>query len=210
MAIRADRQNYVMSVELAMQREMNYRQKLEKKGSQQSRVAEVPKPASSQEPRQTPRPTSNSFLRPTHGPICGPEDSNSVPLTRPPPYPAPHSRPSPSSAPSHLANQRQNGPVPLPEGIFTCKVCQLDCKTGFNLLSHYQGHKHKAKLREVKGKEVAGGPMPNVAPRANERRPYCDVCGIWCIDEYTYRLHFSCTNHILRQYDWLMKKRMYS
>ncbi|KNA19116.1 hypothetical protein SOVF_064280 [Spinacia oleracea] len=198
MAIRADRRRHFMSVEFAMQREMEYRQKLDNKGSGQT---QVPRPTSSQDPRATPR--TNLNLHSANRPVHIPENPGSVPLTRPPlyPCPAPYSRPSPSSGPSRS--------TPLPVGIFTCKICQLDCKTGFNLLSHYQGQKHRAKVggvRPAKGKEVSnsGGTMQ----RENEKRPYCDVCGIWCTDEYNYRLHFSCTNHILKQYDWLMKKRM--
>lgn len=41
MAIRADRRRHFMSVEFAMQREMEYRQKLDNKGSGQTQVLEV-------------------------------------------------------------------------------------------------------------------------------------------------------------------------
>ncbi|KMT15271.1 hypothetical protein BVRB_3g063800 [Beta vulgaris subsp. vulgaris] len=205
MAIRADRRNYVMSVELAMQREMEFRQKLINQSSLQPQVE---RPTSSQVPGTIIQPASNVYLRPSHGPICGPTNTVSVPIARPPglppyPYPSPYSRPSPNAGPSRSADQRRNGRAPLPDGIFTCKVCQIDCKTGFNLLGHYQGQKHKARLQGGKGKEVASGKQP----RENEKRPYCDLCGIWCTDEYTYRMHFNCTNHILKQYDCLMKKK---
>lgn len=41
MAIRADRRNYVMSVELAMQREMEFRQKLINQSPLQPQVAQI-------------------------------------------------------------------------------------------------------------------------------------------------------------------------
>ncbi|KAL2935277.1 Translation initiation factor IF-2 [Bienertia sinuspersici] len=198
MAIRADRRNYVMSVEFAMQREMEYRENLEKQGPLKCRVVEEPRPTSSQDSRITPRPMINPYL----------QNPGSAPSARPPPYPnqPQQLRPSPSSAgPSRSSDhQRKKG---LPPGIFTCKVCQIDCTTGFNLLTHYQGQKHRARLRGVKGKEVDN---VGATPKLNERRPYCDLCGIWCADEHTYRLHFSCPNHILRQYDCMMKRRAYS
>ncbi|CAO2818547.1 unnamed protein product [Amaranthus hypochondriacus] len=214
MGIRVDRKNYVMSVEFALQREFDYRHKLQNQALKPSQFAQVSGSAATEIPRTMPPQPPLNPLHPNHGPIRGLQNPRSLHARPSPyPYPPPSTTPTqtPSAGPSCSAAQRRKAPVPLPDGVFTCKVCQIDCKTGFNLLNHYQGQKHKAKLRGTKGKEVASvavSPAPKVSD--SDRRPYCDVCGIWCADEYTFRLHFNCTNHILKQYDNLIKTRVYS
>ncbi|KAH9623341.1 hypothetical protein KSS87_000313 [Heliosperma pusillum] len=192
-----DRKNYVMSAEVAMAREMAFKNKLQKLSMESS--------SSSSDPFHSQVPTQISCQRPgmPHGSI-------------PPPFPRPHTgltrtwTPSPSNSqmsmsmstpiwrPVNPSDQKRKAPINSDHlahlGTFYCLVCQIDCTTSYNLMMHYKGQRHMAKLLgQPVGKKGPGGSTLSTA----KDRLYCKFCGIWCKDEYIFRIHLQCKNHVL-------------
>ncbi|KAL9239497.1 hypothetical protein vseg_013811 [Gypsophila vaccaria] len=189
-----DRKNYVMSADVAMSREMAFKNRLQilrqDCGSSNS--------------------SSSSITDSTRDLLISQVPSGSMP----PPFPraqtsvtqiwTPNLSASQISAststwrPTNISDQKRKAPTnhgqPAQLGSFFCLLCQIDCTTSYNLMMHYQGQRHKAKLQgDPRGKAISGGNSLSTA----KDRLYCKLCGIWCKDEFTFRFHLQCKNHIL-------------
>ncbi|PIA62939.1 hypothetical protein AQUCO_00200748v1 [Aquilegia coerulea] len=81
---------------------------------------------------------------------------------------------------SHSQNALQVQPV-----IF-CKECNVMCSGALNLMQHYQGKKHKARVEELK---MNNGVKMGIEP------VMCEVCNIQCMSEYNYREHLTGKKH---------------
>ncbi|XP_074277581.1 uncharacterized protein LOC141601215 [Silene latifolia] len=194
-----DRKNYVMSAEIAMAREMAFKNKLQKLSMESSCSStdpfhsQVPAQISSQRsgmpqgsvPPPFPRP--HTGLTRTWTPILSTsQTSMSTPIWRPI-NPTDQKRKAPIN-PDHLAHL----------GTFYCLVCKIDCTTSYNLMMHYQGQRHMAKLLgQPMGKKIPSGSGSGSALSTAKDRLYCKFCGIWCKDEFVFRLHLQCKNHLL-------------
>ncbi|TKY73347.1 Zinc finger RNA-binding protein [Spatholobus suberectus] len=60
-----------------------------------------------------------------------------------------------------------------------CKICQISCLGPFNLKQHLRGHKHKQKLQ---------------MGRSNQTQ-WCEVCSVLCMNEDLLKLHFQGQKH---------------
>ncbi|KAK9748099.1 hypothetical protein RND81_02G036000 [Saponaria officinalis] len=198
-----DRRNYVMSAEFAMSREMAYRNKLQvltqHSGScnitdtnRDLLLSQVPTPTPGSMPPPIPRAQTSSSQIWTPN-LSTDQISASTSMWRP------------INVPDQKKKAPMNHNQPAQLGSFYCLVCQIDCTTSYNLMMHYQGQRHKAKLQgDPRGKTVSGGNSLSTA----KDRLYCKLCGIWCKDEFTFRFHLQCKNHILtlHEYEKNMKK----
>ncbi|KAK9748100.1 hypothetical protein RND81_02G036100 [Saponaria officinalis] len=203
-----NRRKYVMSVELAMQREMEYRKKLETSKAEHCGSIAVQSSTTTGTPITTPasgpnlnpcRPTQVLIPNPVPVPYTGPNHAQARPhfpnLQHPRPRPM-----RPSSRPSYSSQQKRKIPihqqpkrvhVSSPEDFY-CNLCQVDCNSEINLRMHLKGHKHKTMLRNAQAKKVTGGPS-----EANNKF-HCDLCGIWCLDIHAFNLHLHGKNHFLK------------
>lgn len=214
-----------MSVELAMQREMAYRQKLENLRAERgggstscsttsSRKdplpSQVPMPTSTQAPRTTPGHTTNSGPCPTPGFLPNPRP---LPYFGPRPGQAPLLRPytwyrGPVPSPMLLARPPFPGPRSRPSPPSGPNhptsqkrkqtldyYCDL-CQVDCNNPFNLKMHL-KGKKHQDKLKEPKGMKITGGGTEANERL-HCELCGIRCSNKLIFREHLNCKNHIFR------------
>lgn len=60
---------------------------------------------------------------------------------------------------------------------------------------HFRGHKHKAKLKELKSMKPPAGDGIEVN---KTKKPHCELCGIVCPDKNSFRQHLNGKNHTLK------------
>ena len=60
---------------------------------------------------------------------------------------------------------------------------------------HFRGHKHKAKLKEVKCMKTTA---EDGIEFKKTKKPHCELCGIFCPDENSLRQHLNGKNHTLK------------
>ncbi|XP_074277571.1 uncharacterized protein LOC141601205 [Silene latifolia] len=189
----ADRKKYVMSVEMAMQREMAFRKKLENPKAeecsnssviipqrnplhsqvQSSTLTQIPTaltPGLNQTAltpglNQIPcRPTQVTIPNPRPAPLTGPTSAQAPPHMPNPPYPG-------VSRPAHVPSYRPNSPHP---GITRPPR------------PAYQAHQHRKP------------PIHCQAKRVKVHSPedfYCEVCKVDCTSEINFRMHLKGNKH---------------
>ncbi|OMP04774.1 Zinc finger, U1-type [Corchorus olitorius] len=198
-----------ISVELALQREMEYRRKINGKTLQllpfdsgdEILPVQVKFP-SPNPPEQnlniTPRPCGREQLPPPSNPGCLPSSA---------PSRNPFSRPNISSGPRIFERKQQLGSssnIPPPQQLqafknlnhpsnYFCKDCQVPCSGYLNYKQHINGKMHKAKLQALKLDRKDGGGASN-STVANEK-PYCKLCNVWCSDLNLLRQHLLGQKH---------------
>lgn len=67
--------------------------------------------------------------------------------------------------------------------IIFCKVCKVNCSGQVSYKQHLRGHKHRAKLQLHQMMNASG------------QKKQCNLCEIWCTDENALRLHLNGQKH---------------
>ncbi|XP_038687037.1 zinc finger protein 346-like [Tripterygium wilfordii] len=75
-------------------------------------------------------------------------------------------------------------------GNLFCKICQVYCMDSYNYEQHVNGKKHEAKLGELLLNSKDDG---EVNP-ANQQL-WCDVCRVPCMNSYSYEQHVNGKKH---------------
>ncbi|XP_042500306.1 uncharacterized protein LOC122078402 [Macadamia integrifolia] len=119
----------IMSIELAMKRELAYRRKME--------GLSLRTPGNS---RQFPLCSQDASKYPSLVGVKRKEPSSNQRCLPP-------QQPKPSYTPQPLQKKVLS---------FTCEKCQVPCSSLFNLNQHFKGSKHKAKLKELEGSRKNG------------------------------------------------------
>ncbi|OMO68673.1 Zinc finger, U1-type [Corchorus capsularis] len=201
-----------ISVELALQREMEYRRKINGKRLQLlpldsgDEILPIQVKFPSPNLNISPRPCGREKLPPPSNPGCLPNISSAPP----PPSSAlsrnPFSRPNISSGPRILERKQQLGsssnipPPQQPQALknlnhpsnYFCEDCQVPCSGFLNYQQHINSKMHKAKLQASKlGRKDGGGASDSMA---NEK-PYCKLCNVWCSDLNLLRQHLLGQKH---------------
>ncbi|EOY21956.1 Uncharacterized protein TCM_014123 isoform 2 [Theobroma cacao] len=205
----AEKRTSTMSVELAIQRELAFRRKIEElqlqpyvdSGDEIMPVQQV------QFPHPNPsRPNLNSSPR-----LSGREQLASLSslecLPSPIPSQIPSSRPHISFGP-RISERKQlasssKSPPPQQLQAFNggslnhqsanvfCIVCQVPCSGSVNYKQHLNGKKHKLKLKELNFGRTDGG---DICAMANQKL-WCELCKIWCTDDNLLKLHLAGQKH---------------
>uniref|UniRef100_A0A803L9D6 C2H2-type domain-containing protein n=1 Tax=Chenopodium quinoa TaxID=63459 RepID=A0A803L9D6_CHEQI len=221
------RGKYEISPELAIKREMAYREHLE--------LMQLIK---STEAKQVPASSNHLYaLQPTSVPASRPTSETTQ--TRPSQIPNPRPKLSANSSPNSTRKpgssfsvpwpKTMNNPIKLlprdkpkaevssnrPTSMHTSKPTSItsmakdltrwpkyrskaqftinpfwpECSSIPNLRMHFMGQKHKAQA--MKGKGV--GQSMEI-----ETRLYCDLCDIWCMNEFSLKQHVSGKSHTLK------------
>ncbi|XVF09005.1 hypothetical protein REPUB_Repub07fG0053200 [Reevesia pubescens] len=203
----AEKKANTMSMELAIQRELEYKRKIEELQLQpyvDSGYETMP--VQVQLPSGNPsRPNLNSSPR-----LSGREQL--PPVSIPECLPSPRPSQNPSSRPNICSgsriserNQLSSSSRSLPQQLlpfkggnlnhqsfnFFCEVCQVPCSGSLNYKLHINGKKHKVKLQELKFDRENSD---DTCAMANQKS-WCKLCKIWCMDDNMLKQHLAGKKH---------------
>ncbi|XP_022736995.1 UBP1-associated proteins 1C-like [Durio zibethinus] len=205
----AEKRASTMSLELAIQRELAYRRKIEELQLQPYvDLGDETMPMQVQFPSRKPsRPDQDS----TPG-LSGREHLASLSSHDCQPSPSPRPNQNPSSrrnicssprisernqlASSSMSPSQQ---LQLFKGCnlnhqslnFFCEVCQVPCSGSLNYKLHINGKKHKVKFQELKFARKDGN---DTCAMANQKS-WCKLCKIWCTDDNLLKQHLAGKKH---------------
>ncbi|KAL9239498.1 hypothetical protein vseg_013812 [Gypsophila vaccaria] len=223
-----DRRKYVMSVEIAMQRELAYREKLVTAKAEPRGSVSVIVPQNYSLPFQLQSSTiiGTAITTPTPGPFPNPCRPTQVLI--PNPRPVPYTGPTPAQA-RPVRPYIPNLHYPRP----TLNSTPLTRPSSRLIFSAHQKRKipihHQAKQVHVSSPEdfycdlcqvdctseinlrmhLKGHKHKSMlrnakakkvagAPSEANDKLHCDLCGIWCQDMHAYTLHLNGKNHYLK------------
>ncbi|KAJ4961634.1 hypothetical protein NE237_021544 [Protea cynaroides] len=176
----------IMSIELAMKRELAYRRKIELLSLKTpSNSRQAPLPSQMPLPSQTPANSVQATMLPK-------TPTNSVQATRLPKHPSlvGEKRKEPSSNQGCLPPRQQKPSYTLQRLRkkslnLICEVCQVPCSGLFNLKQHLKGSKHKAKLQELEDCQNSGTePL------------WCELCEVPCMNWECWQQHLTGKKHL--------------
>ncbi|KAK9278596.1 hypothetical protein L1049_028168 [Liquidambar formosana] len=176
-----ERRGNAMPVELAIQRELAYRKKVEMLQLQPFGTDSWKEFLPLQVPSPSPSPVSSSSLNLVPWPSA---------TSSPCPSPTGIKRKAPTSSLQCLPSQQLQ---PIDSGLmhktmsdyYFCKVCQVPCSGPFNFKQHLRGRQHKANMKHSR---------EDGRKQANQQQR-CELCEISCMDEYALKLHLNGQKH---------------